>query len=121
MALAAFVTSAVGVIGFIGLVAPTIARLSGARRPVQLIVWSPLIGAGLLFLADSMLQLAAGGFGDFLPTGAVTAIFGSPLLLALLPRLKIRHRIQQAASIRRPRRWNAGFRSSLLPSVFWFC
>lgn len=107
VALAAFVTSAVGVIGFIGLVAPTIARLSGARRPLQLIVWSPLIGAGLLFLADSVLQLAAGGFGDFLPTGAVKTIFGSPLLLALLPRLKIRHRIQQAASRQRPRRWNA--------------
>jgi iron complex transport system permease protein len=107
VALAAFVTSAVGVIGFIGLIAPTLARLSGARRPVQLIVWSPLIGAGLLFLADSVLQLAAGGLGNFLPTGAVTAIFGSPLLLALLPRLKIRHRIQQVASRQRPRRWNA--------------
>jgi iron complex transport system permease protein len=107
VALAACVTSAVGVIGFIGLIAPTLARLSGARRPVQLIVWSPLIGAGLLFLADSVLQLAAGGLGNFLPTGAVTAIFGSPLLLALLPRLKIRHRIQQVASRQRPRRWNA--------------
>lgn len=106
VALAAFVTSAVGVIGFIGLVAPTLARLSGARRPVQLIFWSPLIGAGLLFLADSVLQLAAGGFGDFLPTGAVTAIFGSPLLLALLPRLKIRHRMQQPAARRHPPTWN---------------
>ncbi|AYD03913.1 Fe(3+)-hydroxamate ABC transporter permease FhuB [Neorhizobium sp. NCHU2750] len=104
--LAAFVTSAVGVIGFIGLVAPTLARLAGARRPVQLIFWSPLIGAGLLFLADSVLQLVAGGLGDFLPTGAVTAIFGSPLLLALLPRLKVRHRIQQMPVGRRLRRWN---------------
>ncbi|RXT19834.1 Fe3+-hydroxamate ABC transporter permease FhuB [Rhizobium leguminosarum] len=105
VALAAFVTSAVGVIGFIGLVAPTIARLSGARRPAQLILWSPLIGAGLLFFADSILQLVAGGLGDFLPTGAVTAIFGSPLLLALLPRLRIRHRLQSPA-FRRPRRWD---------------
>jgi iron complex transport system permease protein len=107
VALAAFVTSAVGVIGFIGLIAPTLARLAGARRPVQLIVWSPLIGAGLLFLADSVLQIAAGGLGDFLPTGAVTAIFGSPLLLALLPRLKVRHRIQQTASRPRLRKWSA--------------
>ncbi|MBY5839048.1 Fe(3+)-hydroxamate ABC transporter permease FhuB (plasmid) [Rhizobium leguminosarum] len=106
VALAAFVTSAVGVIGFIGLVAPTIARLSGARRPAQLILWSPLIGAGLLLFADSILQLVAGGLGDFLPTGAVTAIFGSPLLLALLPRLKIRHRLQQSPAFRRPRRWD---------------
>jgi ferric hydroxamate transport system permease protein len=105
--LAAFVTSAVGVIGFIGLVAPTLARLAGARRPVQLIFWSPLIGAGLLFLADAILQLASGALGDFIPTGAVTAIFGSPLLLALLPRMKIRHRIQELASRHRPRRWSA--------------
>jgi ferric hydroxamate transport system permease protein len=106
VALAAFVTSAVGVIGFIGLVAPTITRLAGARRPAQLIFWSPLVGAGLLFFADAVLQLVAGDLGDFLPTGAVTAIFGSPLLLALLPRLKIRHRIQQAALRRRSRRWD---------------
>ncbi|MDR6820359.1 iron complex transport system permease protein [Neorhizobium sp. 2083] len=106
--LAAIVTSAVGVIGFIGLVAPTLARLSGARRPVQLIFWSPLIGAALLFFADSVLQLSAGGLGSFLPTGAVTAIFGSPLLLALLPRLKVRHRIQQAELPRRSRRRSAG-------------
>jgi iron complex transport system permease protein len=112
VALAAFVTSAVGVIGFIGLIAPTLGRLSGARRPAQLILWSPLIGAGLLFLADSVLQLAAGGLGDFLPTGAVTAIFGSPLLLALLPRLKVRHRIQQAASRQPPRR-----RSTKVPVI----
>jgi len=105
VALAAFVTSAVGVIGFIGLVAPTVARLAGARRPAQLIFWSPLIGAGLLFVADSVLQLAAGELGDFLPTGAVTAIFGSPLLLALLPRLKIRHRIQQSPVRQPSRRW----------------
>lgn len=105
--LAAFITSAVGVIGFIGLVAPTLARLAGARRPVQLIFWSPLIGAGLLFLADAILQLASGALGDFIPTGAATAIFGSPLLLALLPRMKIRHRIQELASWHRPRRWSA--------------
>lgn len=126
VALAAFVTSAVGVIGFIGLIAPTVARLCGARRPAQLIIWSPLIGAALLFLADSVLQLVAGGLGDFLPTGAVTAIFGSPLLLALLPRLKIRHRIQQAPVRKRSRRFDgttslviaaAGLLALLLVSV----
>jgi iron complex transport system permease protein len=100
VALAAFVASAVGVIGFIGLVAPTVARLSGARRPAQVLFWSPLIGASLLFVADAVLQLAAGTLGDFLPTGAVTAIFGSPLLLALLPRLKVRHRIQASTPFR---------------------
>lgn len=93
--LAAFVTSAVGVIGFIGLVAPTIARLSGARRPAEILVWSTLMGASLLWFADSGVQYLAGAMADFLPTGAVTAVFGSPLLLLLLPRLKTRHRILQ--------------------------
>ncbi|SIQ94402.1 iron complex transport system permease protein [Rhizobium sp. RU35A] len=96
VALAAFVTSAVGVIGFIGLVAPTIARLAGTRRPGAQLFWSTLIGAGLLFLTDTALMALAGQIADFLPTGAVTAIFGSPLLLILLPRLKTRHRVMQA-------------------------
>ncbi|WP_313196030.1 Fe(3+)-hydroxamate ABC transporter permease FhuB [Shinella zoogloeoides] len=100
--LSALVTSAVGVIGFIGLLAPIVARLAGARRAPALLLWSSLIGAGLLFCADAAIQLAAGAFSDFLPTGAITAIFGSPLLLLLLPRLKTRHRIMQAPpSIRR--------------------
>jgi ferric hydroxamate transport system permease protein len=100
--LAAFVTSAVGVIGFIGLVAPTLARLAGARRPAPLLLWSTLIGACLLFFADSTLQLFSETFGDLLPTGAVTALFGSPLLLLLLPLLKTRHRImtEQAPKLR---------------------
>ncbi len=93
--LAAFVTSAVGVIGFIGLVAPTIARLSGARRPVEILVWSSLMGGALLWFADGAVQYLAGAMADFLPTGAVTAVFGSPLLLLLLPRLKTRHRVLQ--------------------------
>ncbi len=104
VALAAFVTSAVGVIGFIGPVAPTLARLAGAHRPRELLVWSSLIGAALLWLADGAVQYFAGAFSDFLPTGAVTAIFGSPLLLLLLPRLKIRHRGVEAPRRRIRRR-----------------
>lgn len=92
VALSAIVASAVGVIGFIGLVGPIIARLAGARRTSHLLLWSALIGGALLFLVDAVVQVLAGDVGDFLPTGAVTAVFGSPLLLILLPRLKTRHR-----------------------------
>lgn len=102
VALAALVTSAVGVIGFIGLVAPTIARLSGARRPAALLVWSSVTGALLLLVADETVQLLAGDLGDFLPTGAVTAVFGSPLLLLMLPKLRIRHRLQKSVGPARP-------------------
>jgi ABC-type Fe3+-siderophore transport system permease subunit len=88
VALSAFVTSAVGVIGFIGLVAPIIARLAGARRFGERLLWSSVIGALLLLLTDATLQNLAGVSAEFLPTGAVTAVLGSPLLLLLLPRLK---------------------------------
>lgn len=86
--IAALVVSAVGVIGFIGLVAPTLARLSGARSFRSRLLFSTLIGAGLLWLTDGAVQAVSDASGDFLPTGAVTALFGSPLLLWLLPRLR---------------------------------
>ncbi|AJC83062.1 iron(3+)-hydroxamate ABC transporter permease protein FhuB 2 (plasmid) [Rhizobium etli bv. phaseoli str. IE4803] len=85
IALSALVTSAVGVIGFIGLVAPQIVRLAGARRVLSQLIWSPIAGAGLLLLTDEAIKLVAPG--DFVPTGAVTALLGGPILIALLPRL----------------------------------
>ncbi|MGV3551656.1 Fe(3+)-hydroxamate ABC transporter permease FhuB [Rhizobium sp.] len=97
VALSALVTSAVGVIGFIGLVAPILARLTGARRPVSFFIWSSLIGAALLFVADEAVKMLAGASENFLPTGAVMAVLGSPLLLVLLPRLKTRHRMLPSA------------------------
>ncbi|GAC1043236.1 Fe(3+)-hydroxamate ABC transporter permease FhuB [Rhizobium sp. No.120] len=88
IALAGIVTSAVGVIGFIGLIAPRIAQLAGARRMKSQLIWSPLIGAGLLLLTDEVLVLLSGASSTFLPTGAITALLGAPLLLLMLPRLK---------------------------------
>ncbi|MGG6894985.1 MULTISPECIES: Fe(3+)-hydroxamate ABC transporter permease FhuB [Rhizobium] len=92
IALAAIVTSAVGVIGFIGLIAPRIAKLAGARHMRSQLVWSPLIGAGLLLLTDQALILLSGASSTFLPTGAITALLGAPLLLLMLPRLKVAQR-----------------------------
>ncbi|MBM6593312.1 Fe(3+)-hydroxamate ABC transporter permease FhuB [Microvirga pudoricolor] len=83
------VTSAVGVIGFIGLAAPQVARLSGARRLRDRLILSPLIGGFLLVIVDQCVQAASGEFAELLPTGAVTALFGAPLLLWLLPRLRL--------------------------------
>ncbi len=87
IALAAIVTSAVGVIGFIGLIAPRIAQLAGARHMKSQLIWSPLIGAGLLLLTDEALLFFSGASSTFLPTGAITALIGAPLLLLMLPRL----------------------------------
>ncbi|CAE6750107.1 Fe(3+)-hydroxamate ABC transporter permease FhuB [Paraburkholderia nemoris] len=93
VALTACVVSAVGVIGFIGLAAPTLARLAGARRFQQRLFWAPVLGAALLWLTDAMVQAVAitGVFGSqLIPTGAVTSLIGAPMLLWLLRQLKSR-------------------------------
>jgi ABC-type Fe3+-siderophore transport system permease subunit len=84
----AFVVSTVGVIGFVGLVAPAVARLAGARRLGTQLGWSILLGALMLLITDAAVQLVAGQLSEFLPTGAVTAVLGSPLLLLLIRRMK---------------------------------
>ncbi|WP_321954112.1 Fe(3+)-hydroxamate ABC transporter permease FhuB [Paraburkholderia bannensis] len=85
--LSAAVAGAVGVIGFVGLAAPALARLAGARRLAQRLVAAPLCGALLLWLTDQTVQRFSGLMGDLLPTGAATALFGAPLMLILLARL----------------------------------
>ncbi|MET3648541.1 Fe(3+)-hydroxamate ABC transporter permease FhuB [Phyllobacterium ifriqiyense] len=87
--LATSVTAEVGIIGFVGLAAPALARLTGARSPRQMLAAAPLVGAILLWLADGFVQLAAGSGGERIPTGAATALLGGPLLLWLLPRLRM--------------------------------
>ena len=87
--LTATVTAAVGVIGFIGLAAPQVARLSGARRLQDRLILAPILGAVLLVVVDQGVQAASSGFAELLPTGAVTALFGAPLLLWLLPQLRL--------------------------------
>ncbi|HEV7326772.1 MAG TPA: Fe(3+)-hydroxamate ABC transporter permease FhuB [Bosea sp. (in: a-proteobacteria)] len=85
--LAASVTAEVGVIGFVGLAAPALAREIGARTPRQLLVAAPVVGALLLSITDSTVQLLGSGFADFAPTGAATALLGGPLLLWLMHRV----------------------------------
>lgn len=87
--MATTVAAEVGVIGFVGLAAPALATLSGARTLRQKLVAAPLIGAILLWLTDGLVQLAAGPGGERIPTGAGTALLGGPLLLWLLPRLRM--------------------------------
>lgn len=87
VALAASVVCVAGVIGFVGLGAPTIARAAGARSLRAQLLWSPVMGAALLCLTDQFV-LAAGSHFAALPTGTATALLGAPLLLWLLPRLR---------------------------------
>jgi iron complex transport system permease protein len=86
--LASSVVAEVGVIGFIGLAAPALARISGARTQLHILTVAPLIGAILLFATDGLVQVTAAGGPEIVPTGAATALLGGPLLLFLLPRLR---------------------------------
>lgn len=83
----AMLVSAVGVIGFIGLFAPLMAKILGARRLAHRMMLAPLLGALLLWLTDQVM-LGVTQVWREIPTGAATALFGAPLLLWLLPRLR---------------------------------
>lgn len=85
--LAAITVASVGVIGFIGLAAPNLARLLGARRFQSRLIWAPLLGAALLWLADALVVRIPAGYHE-VPTGTATALLGVPLLLWLLPKLR---------------------------------
>lgn len=84
------VVSVVGIISFIGLAAPNIARMAGARRLGARMFWSVILGALLLTVTDLAIQHLAGDMSALIPTGAMTAALGAPLLLWLIPRLKLR-------------------------------
>ena len=76
----------VGLIGFIGLLAPNIARLLGARTAMSEAGLSLALGA-LCLLAADIVALAAGTFTrDLVPTGASSALIGAPALILLASR-----------------------------------
>lgn len=84
VALTSFTVSAVGIIGFLGLAAPAIARAIGARRIATRLFGASLCGAALLITVDQLVQLYNGATGIAMPTGAVTALIGAPVLLFLM-------------------------------------
>lgn len=76
-----------GVIGFIGLFAPLMARMAGARRLPARLLLASVTGALLLLLSDQAVILL-GRVWLMLPTGTITALTGAPLILWLLPQLR---------------------------------
>lgn len=82
--LAAASVSLTGIIGFVGLIAPHVARLLGIRRHRILVMASALAGSAFLMLAYLLTKLASGRF--FLPVGVTTALVGAPAFLFLLLR-----------------------------------
>jgi ferric hydroxamate transport system permease protein len=74
--------AAVGVVGFLGLVAPHAARGLVAGRHVRVIPVAVLLGALLLSLADTLGRSVLAP--DEIPAGLVVAAIGAPYFLHLL-------------------------------------
>jgi iron complex transport system permease protein len=70
--------SAAGIIGFIGLIAPHIARSLFGARHAYLFPSSMLIGMLLLLFADCLMPPLE------LPVGVLTALLGGPFFLLML-------------------------------------
>lgn len=76
------IVSHIGLINFIGLVAPHIVRMVVGNNHVYLIPGSVLAGASLLLLGDLFARVAI--MPIILPIGAITSFLGGPLFLYLL-------------------------------------
>jgi iron complex transport system permease protein len=83
--LAAASVAAAGLVGFVGLVVPHLARAAGWRRHRPLLVGSALAGALLVVAADIAARTMRAPAE--LPLGAVTAVLGVPFFLARLRRV----------------------------------
>ncbi len=84
--LAAASVAAAGLVGFVGLVVPNIARAFGVIRHRTLILTSALAGAALVLLADLIARTVRAPLE--LPLGAITALIGVPVFLTRLRRLR---------------------------------
>lgn len=83
--LAASTVAVIGLIGFVGLVVPNLARALGAHRHRPMLVVSALYGGALLVAADIAARSIRAPIE--LPLGAVTALVGVPFFLARLRKL----------------------------------
>lgn len=85
--LSAQLVNVAGIIGFIGLFAPLLAKMLGGRRLLSRMLLAPLIGALLLWLADQCVLWLTSHWRE-VSTGTATALIGVPILLWLLPHLR---------------------------------
>lgn len=86
VAISTAAVSIVGTIGFIGLVAPHIARRLVGFRHLPLMLSSGLIGGLLLVTADFIGRILIAP--NDIPSGLVVALIGTPYLLYLLKKMK---------------------------------
>lgn len=80
--LASISTALVGIIGFVGLIVPHIARLLIGSDYKYLLPLSVILGSGLLLLGDTFARTIARPIE--LPVGVIMAVLGGPFFLYLL-------------------------------------
>lgn len=85
--ISAMVVAYFGIIGFVGLVAAHIVRLSIGESYIVLIPFSAIFGAILLIVADTVSKLIVPPI--IIPIGIVTAFMGVPLFLYLLAKKRV--------------------------------
>jgi ABC-type Fe3+-siderophore transport system permease subunit len=112
--------TAVGLIGFIGLITPNLARLCGARTSRDELLYSTLLGMLLLLSADVLALLVNRWTAELIPSGAAAALIGAPALLWLSRRqlsAEDRHALALppgAARLTRRRGWVLGLAAVLI-------
>lgn len=74
-----------GIVGWVGLLVPHLARLLVGPAYTVLLPASALMGAGYLLLVDDLCRSA---FASELPLGIVTAVLGAPVFVAVLMRAR---------------------------------
>ncbi len=82
--LAATATAAAGPIGFVGLMAPHLARLLVGVDVRRVLPVSFALGAVLLVASDALGRGMAGVVGSEIPAGIITNLIGGPFFLAML-------------------------------------
>src|SRR6185295_7089336 len=83
--LAAATVAGAGLVGFVGLVVPHLARMLGANRHRPMLIASALVGAILVVAADVVARSIRPPAD--LPLGAVTALLGVPFFLGKLRKI----------------------------------
>ena len=82
--LIAATVSICGVIGFIGLIIPHLARIIWGNNTKHLFTFSLLLGAGFMLIADSLARVLV--THSELPVGSITALIGAPYFIYILAR-----------------------------------
>ncbi|HVL79132.1 MAG TPA: iron ABC transporter permease [Sphingomicrobium sp.] len=80
--------SVCGAIGFVGLIAPFVARQIMRGHPGRALPWAALVGSALMLAADLGVRLAPAGRA--IPVGVLTTVVGTPLFIWIVVSMRRR-------------------------------